>query len=168
VEWTPVGRLCLHFGALGPAPLTAVVSVDMSDVPPDIYDRVRELVLGMVNATGAGDDVLNDSLHQQLLDYYEEQTRLGRVEPMLTEAVADHTADRVAAVRYYELSLDQARLLPGEPLHTKMISLAERLIEGGEFERAEAYLRDGRAEAVRCDDQFAVDNADELLQQCKR
>ena len=152
----------------GAGSLIRGVSVEMSDVPPDIYDRVRELVLGMVNATGAGDDALNDSLHQQLLAYYEEQTRLGRVEPMLTEAVADHTADRVVAVRYYELSLEQARRFPGEPLHTKMISLAERLIEGGEFERADAYLRDCRAEAVRCEDQFAAANADELLQQCKR
>jgi len=143
-------------------------SVEMSDIPPDSYDRVRELALGMVNATGAGDDALNESLYQQLLGYYEEQTRLGRSEPFLTEAVADYSADGAGAVRYYELSLEQARRFPGEPLHTKMISLAERLIELGQFERAEAYLRDGRAEAVQCDDQDWVANADELLQQCKR
>jgi len=140
----------------------------MSDIPPDIYDRVRELALGMVNATGADDDALHESLYQQLLAYYEEQTKLGRSEPFLTEAVADYTPDGAAAVRYYELSLEQARRFPGEPLHTKMISLAERLIELGQFERAEAYLRDGRAEAAQWEDPYWVENADELLPKCKR
>ena len=69
---------------------------------------------------------------------------------------------------YYELALEQARRFPGEPLHTKMISLAERLVELGQFERAEAYLRDGRAEAVRCEESYWVENADKLLQECKR
>jgi hypothetical protein len=140
----------------------------MRHIPPDIYDRVRELALGMVNATGAGDDVLNQSLYHQLVAYCEEQMKIGRSEPFLTEAVADHTPDRAAAVRYYELSLEEARRFPGEPLHTKMISLAERLIALGKFERAEAYLRDGRAEAVQWEDLYWLENADELLRKCKR
>jgi len=122
----------------------------------------------MVNATGAGDDALNASLYQQPLVYYAEQTRIGRADPFLTEAVADETTDPLAAIGYYELAIEQARRFPGEPMHTKMISLAERLLDLGQIERAEAYLRDGRAEAVRCDDQYWIANADELMRQCKR
>jgi hypothetical protein len=124
----------------------------MRDVPPDIYERVRELALGMVNATGVGDETLRASLYEQLLAYYEQQARQGRSDPFLTEIVADETMEPATAIRYYELSLEQARQFPGEPLHTKMISLAQELMEVGQVERAEAYLVDGRAEAMRCQD----------------
>ena len=46
-----------------------------------------------------------------------------------------------------------------------MISLAERLIEIGRAEQAEAHLRDGRAEAVRCADTHWVEEADSLLRE---
>src|SRR6266496_947071 len=121
----------------------------MSNIPPDIYERVRELALAMTNASEAGDTALQDSVYQSLLAYHEEQTRLGRSHPFLTEALADYTDDVATSARYYELALEQARAYCDEPTHTKMISLAERLIELGQLERAEAYLRDGRAEAVR-------------------
>src|SRR5436190_11295170 len=109
----------------------------MREVPPDIYERVRELALGMVNATGAGDEALCASLYEQLLAYYQEQTSVGRYEPFLTEALADQTLDAAAAIRYYELSLEQAKQFPGEPVHTKMISLGEELVDIGHIERAE-------------------------------
>ena len=85
--------------------------------------------------------------------------------PLLTEAVADYTDDTAEAVRLYELALAQAQTIPDEPTHTKMISLAERLIELGRKEQAEAYLRDGRAEAARRNDTFWVEDADRLLHQ---
>jgi hypothetical protein len=135
----------------------------MSNIPPDIYERVRELALVMTNASEAGDDALQDSGYQSLLTYHEEQTRLGRSHPFLTEALADYTDDVATSARYYELALEQARAYSDEPTHTKMISLAERLIELGQLERAEAYLRDGRAEAVRRADTFWIEDADRLL-----
>jgi hypothetical protein len=46
-----------------------------------------------------------------------------------------------------------------------MISLAEQFIALGRRERAEAYLRDGRTEAVRREDSFWIQDADRLLQQ---
>jgi hypothetical protein len=135
----------------------------MSNIPPDIYERVRELALAITNASEAGDAALQDSVYQSLLAYHEEQTRLGRSHPFLTEALADYTDDVATSARYYELALEQAHAYSDEPTHTKMISLAERLIELGQFERAEAYLRDGRAEAVRCDDTSWIEDADRLL-----
>jgi hypothetical protein len=135
----------------------------MSNIPPDIYERVRELALIMTNASEAGDDALQDSGYQSLLTYHEEQTRLGRSHPFLTEALADYTDDVATSARYYELALEQARAYSDEPTHTKMISLAERLIELGQLERAEAYLHDGRAEAVRRADAFWIEDADRLL-----
>lgn len=135
----------------------------MSNIPPDIYERVRELALAITNASEAGDTALQDSGYQSLLAYHEEQMHLGRSHPFLTEALADYTADVATSARYYELALEQARAYSDEPTHTKMISLAERLIELGQLERAEAYLRDGRAEAVRRADTFWIEDADRLL-----
>ena len=137
----------------------------MSNIPPDIYERIHELAVAIANASGADDDALHDSLCQTLRAYYEEQASLGRSHPFLTEATADYTADAAEAVRLYKLSLEQARAFPDEPTHTKMISLAQQFIELGRTEQAEAYLRDGRAEAVRREDTFWIEDADRLLQQ---
>ena len=137
----------------------------MSTISPDIYERVHELALAIVNATEAGDDALEDSLCQTLRSYFEEQAISGRSHPFLTEAVADYTHDAAEAVCLYELALEQARAFPDEPTHTKMISLAQRLIELGRGEQAEAYLRDGRAEAIRRKDADWIRDADTLLQQ---
>jgi hypothetical protein len=135
----------------------------MSKIPPDIYERVHELSVAIVNATHAGDDALYDSLCQTLRAYYDEQASLGHSHPFLTEAMADNTDAPSEAARLYELALEQARAFPDEPTHTKMISLAQHLIGLGQTERAEAYLRDGRSEAVRRGDTFWIQDADRLL-----
>ena len=137
----------------------------MSRIPREIYEHVHELALAITNASEAGDDALHDSLCQTLRVYFEEQAELERSHPFLTEALADYTEGAAEAVRLYELALAQARALPGEPTHTKMISLAERLIQLGQREQAEAYLRDGRAEAVRQGDTCWIDDADRLLRE---
>lgn len=137
----------------------------MSNIPPDIYERVHELAVAIVNARQAGDAALDLSLCQSLRVYYDEQMRLGRPHPFLTETMADFTADSAEMVRLYELSLEQARAFPDETTHTKMISLGAQLIELGRTEQAEAYLRDGRAEAVRRNDRFWIEEADSLLKE---
>jgi hypothetical protein len=135
----------------------------MSSIPPEMYERVHELALAITNASEAGDAVLYDSLCQTLRAYYDEQANSGRSHPFLTEAIADYTDDAAEAVRLYELALEQARTFPDEPTYTKMISLAEHFIGLGRKEQAEAYLRDGRAEAARRGDTFWVEDADRLL-----
>src|SRR5688572_275920 len=137
----------------------------MSSIPQDIYERVHELADAIVKASEAGDDARRELECLALRAYFDEQFRAGRSHPFLTEAVADYTDDGTEAVRLYELSLAQARAFPNEPTHTKMISLAEQLIDLGRREQAEAYLRDGRAEAVRRGDTFWIEDADRLLQQ---
>ncbi len=137
----------------------------MSNIPQDIYERVHELAVAIVNASGAGDEALHDSLCQTLRAYYDEQAATGRSHPFLTEAMADYTGDAAEAARLYELALDQASAFSDEPTHTKMIALAGKLIELGRTEQAEAYLRDGRAEAVRRGDTFWIEDAERLLQE---
>ena len=135
----------------------------MKNMPQDVYERVRELALAITNASEAGDDALYDSVCQVLRAYYDEQASSGRSHPFLTEAMADYTEDPAEAVRLYELALEQGRAFPDEPTHTKMISLAHRLVELGRTEQAEAYLRDGRAEAIRRGDTFWIEEADGFI-----
>ena len=134
----------------------------MNKIPRDIYEHVHELALSIANASEASDEALYESQRQALRSYFDEQSAAGRAHPFLTEAAADHTPEAVEAVRLYELALRQAQTFPDEPTHTKKISLAERLIELGLREQAEACLRDGRAEAVRCGDNFWIEEADRL------
>ncbi len=51
-----------------------------------------------------------------------------------------------------------------EPTQTILIGIGERLLEMGQREHAEAFLRDGRAEAVRRADSYGIEEADRLLQ----
>ncbi len=135
----------------------------MNSIPPDIYERVHELAVAITNASQAGDGPLHDASYQTLQLYFDVQTSLGRSHPFLTEALADYADDPATAIRYYELALQQARAFPEEPTHTKMISLAQRLLEVDRTREAEAYRRDGRAEAVRRGDTFWTEEADRLI-----
>jgi hypothetical protein len=135
----------------------------MSRIPPDLFERVLELSLALANASQLDDDVLYAVHLRELREYYDEQMKSGRAHPFLTEALADFTESAAEAVLLYELAIEQSLGFPDEPKHTKGISLAGRLIELGRTEQAEAYLRDGRAEAMRLDDQEWVVEADELL-----
>lgn len=136
----------------------------MSNIPREVYDRVHELALAIVTASKAGDETLHDTHRDTLRAYYDEQTSYGHSHPFLTEAMADYTEKPAEAVRLYMLALEQSKAISDEPVHTKMISLAERLIELGSSEQAEAYLRDGRAAAVQRSDTFWIQDADRLLQ----
>ena len=135
----------------------------MSNLPPDIYARVHELTLALVNALDAGDAPLHDSLLVTFRSYYDEQAALGRSHPFLTEALADFTDNPPDALRLYQLSLEQALQFPDEPTHTKHISLAGQLIDLGHTEQAEAHLLTGRAEALRLQDDFWIQESDRLL-----
>src|SRR5712671_5010369 len=78
-----------------------------------INPRLDTLARLICEASGIDDDVLEQSRYQDLLAFYEEQVALGFWHPRLAEAVADFTASRdaAAAVPFYELALEQARLL---------------------------------------------------------
>lgn len=135
----------------------------MSTIPTDIYERTHELALAIVNASEENDDVLYQSGYLALRAYFDEQATAGRSHPFLTETVADYTRDSSEAIRLYQLALLQSRDIPDEPTHTKLIELAERLVECGQKEQAEACLRDGRAEAVDRGDNDWIEQANRLL-----
>ena len=69
----------------------------MSNIPPDIYERVHELAVAIANASAAGDDALYDSLCQTICIFCDEQAGLGRSHPFLTETMADYTSDPAEA-----------------------------------------------------------------------
>jgi hypothetical protein len=131
-----------------------------------INPRLDALAQLICEASGVDDSVLEQSHYQDLLAFYEEQVGLGFWHPRLTEAVADFTASRdaAAALPYYQLALEQARLLDDDS-YTVLIAMAETLFETGQTEQAGACLRDGRAEALRRGDHEHVQEADRVLRE---
>ena len=117
-------------------------------------------------ASAIDDRVLEESRHQDLRAFYEQQVGLGYWHPALTESVADFTASRdaEAALPYYRLALEQARELRCDS-YTILIAMAKALFEAGQKEQAEASLRDGRAEALQRGDDEYVREADRVLQE---
>jgi len=136
----------------------------MNNIPQNIYETVHEFAVALTNASEASDAVLYGSIYESLRTFYDEQASIGHSHPFLTEALADYTDDTADAVRLYELALEQARAFRDEPTYTKMISLAQHLLELGRREQAEAYFQDGRAEALRHADTLWIEDADRLLQ----
>jgi hypothetical protein len=138
----------------------------MSTIPPDIYEHLIELAAEITNATLADDDALAESLYQRLHLYHEEQLAVGRGHPFIIETLADYTDEPAQAIRYYEQALAMSeRMTSDEPTHTIRIGIGERLIKLGLREQAEAFIRDGRAEAVRRGDAECAKDADELLRE---
>ena len=131
-----------------------------------INPRLDTLARLICEASGIDDSVLEQSRYQDLLSFYEEQVGLGFWHPRLAEAVAYFTASRdaAAALPFYQLALEQARLLDDDT-YTVMIAMAETLFETGQTEQAEACLRDGRAEALRRGDHEYVQEADRVLRE---
>lgn len=138
----------------------------MSSIPPEMRAKVLELALQITNATLADDDALSDSGYQNLLEYYREETAVGRGHPFLTEVVADYTEESNAALRYYQVALEQSqRIGPAEPTQTILLGMTVKLLELGKVEQAEAYLRDAKKEAVRRQDEYSIAEADRLLKE---
>jgi hypothetical protein len=126
---------------------------------------VREIALEIVNASSAGDAVLQASLYEAFVDFYREMSAINRSHPFLTESLADFTDDDEEAARLYLLAIDQAETFPEEYTHTKKFALARCLWTLGQPEQAEAYVRDARAEAARLDDQDCILECEDLLRE---
>jgi hypothetical protein len=133
----------------------------MRPIPKEVYDRVAELACGMTNATFAEDAALHRSLHGQLRAFYRAHAKQGDLHPFVVESLADYTTDRQEALRLYREALAISE--PDEPRYTILISMAERLIEVGRREQAEASLREARAEAEDRNDDYYVSEADRVL-----
>ena len=167
-QWHPASRINMTTGVCRSLKFQA----DLHAMTPEqryryycevIYPRLLLLEGRICDATGVFDDVLTEVAYQELVRFYDEQVAAGFWHPLFTEAVGDFTFDDAAsALIYYRRALDEARLLQ-EPTYTILIAMGERLFEIRQPEQAEACLCEGRAEAVRCGDDFYAKEADRIL-----
>lgn len=135
----------------------------MSQIPPEMYERVRELALAITNATLADDDALADSHFHQLLAYHEEMQRAGTSHPFLLETLADYTDDDREALRIYQRALVMSREWgQEEPTQTILVGMAERWLELGNEELVEACLRSAYDEAFSRGDADVLKEIEEL------
>lgn len=135
----------------------------MSPIPPEMYERVRDLTLSITNATLADDAALADSHYQQLLAYYEETEKAGTSHPFLVETLADYTDDDREAIGFYLQALAISRESGRkEPTQTILVGMANRWIELGNEEQAAACLRDAYAEALSRGDSDTLKEIEEL------
>ncbi|HEX8372621.1 MAG TPA: tetratricopeptide repeat protein [Chthoniobacterales bacterium] len=133
-------------------------------IPPDIYERVHEAMLGIVNAAQGGDDVLSAAYYEQLREFCEEQTTAGRGSGFMWEALADVTDDSVESLSYYERSLALARR-NSEPTHTVLLAMGRIYAESGNWPRAEPLLIAARQQAITASDADTQGEAASLLLQ---
>jgi hypothetical protein len=130
-----------------------------SELRGEVFDHVTEALL----SDAAGDADRFAAALAALRSLYAEREALGKPDPALTEALADYTDDSTQAVALYRVAIAQCAAYPDEPMHTKRICLASRLIDLGDNAEARSQLALGRAESVRLKDEEYVSFADELL-----
>jgi hypothetical protein len=121
------------------------------EIPADIYERVHEAMVAMVNSSEAGDDVVFAARYEQLRAFCEEQTAAGRGSGFMWEALADVTDDPAERLACYERSLALARH-NFEPTHTVLLAIAQLHADAGDWLRAEPLLLAARREAIACSD----------------
>ena len=134
------------------------------EIPPDIYDRVHDAMLGIVNAAHAGDDILSAKHYEELQEFCEQQTAAGRGSGFLWEALADVTDDSGKRLEYYERAFEWAHR-NSEPAHTVLLAIGQLYADAGEWLRAEPFLRAAREQAITCNDTDTEGEAVSLLVQ---
>jgi thioredoxin-like negative regulator of GroEL len=135
----------------------------VAEIPKELFDEISEIALTIVNAGSIGDDAVAESAYIRLRELHEKITRVGQVYPFFTEVLGDFTRDNAESVRLFKQAIEQSISDSSEPLHTKMFSLAETLIEMGRVEEAEAYLVAARPHASKHGDSEALEDIDHLL-----
>jgi len=129
-----------------------------------VWPKLQALGDRICDAEEREDERLIEHGYGELIAFYESQTAAGFWHPGLTEALADFTEDPAAAVEYYRKALAEARELE-EQTHSILIDLAERLIELGELEEAEACLREGHSVAKQAGDADYVGEAERIARE---
>lgn len=122
----------------------------MRTVPEPLYSRVLDIALAATNASEAGDRPASRGAYRRLRSLF--RSRLGSPDPFLTETLADFTLGPRTAAKLYRLAIHQPSAFPDEPIYTKQLSLAERLIECGDFEGASPLLADALSAAAAAGD----------------
>lgn len=134
------------------------------EIPADIYERVHEAMLAIVNATMAGDDILCAAHYEELREFCERQTAAGSGSGFMWEALADVTGDSVQQLACYERSLAWARH-NSEPTHTVLLAIGQHHAEAGDWLRAEPLLIAARQQAISCSDADTEGEAASILLQ---
>jgi len=134
------------------------------EIPADIYERVHEAMLAIANASQAADNVLCAAHNEQLREFCEEQTAVGRGSGFMWEALADVTEDSSERLAYYERSLALAQH-NSEPTHTVLLAIGRFHADQGDWSRAEPHLLASRQQAITFSDADTEGEAASLLLQ---
>src|SRR6186997_3012498 len=100
-------------------------------IPEPLYSEVFAVMSELAEAALRDDGPAQAVAFTKLQAIYDRETTAGNADPTLTEALADVTDDPHASASLYRLALTQSAAYPTEPLHTKRVGLARRLIELG-------------------------------------
>ena len=132
------------------------------EIPTDIYEKVHETMLSIVNANQADDTILSSALYEELHRFCNDQTNAGYGSGFLWEALADVTGDEGARVEFYERALAFARH-NSEPAHSILLALGQIHAQAGHWSRAKPLLVAARSEAIENDDVETEGEAASLL-----
>jgi hypothetical protein len=136
-------------------------------ISKELYSEVFAVMTRIKDAALANDEAVQEAGCSQLRSIYDRELSAGRVDPFLTEALADVVDDPEEAVALYRLSLQQAASVPDEPLHSKRLGLARQLQELGEHSAAMAELDAARFDANKLRDSEALAEIAELSRELR-
>src|SRR5688572_13304678 len=109
-------------------------------IPEPLYSEIFAVMTELAEAALRNDDPGQAGAFAKLQAIYDREAASGHADPMLTEALADVTDDPSKSALLYRLAMAQSAAYPSEPLHTKRVGLARRLIDLGELdERSEEH-----------------------------
>ena len=121
------------------------------EIPQDIYDRIWELMIGIVNASGADDPAMVAVFTDQLLEYCEEQTAAGHGSGFIWEAAGDTVDESREKMKLYQRALGYA-IRNREPTQTLWCEIGELLAAGGDLENARLHFENAREKAIERND----------------
>jgi hypothetical protein len=136
-------------------------------IPEHLYSEVFAIVTKIKDAALADDEAAQATHCDELRQLYERVASSGRVDPFLTEAMADNSDNPQEAVALYRLSLEQCAAFPDEPLHTKRIGLVRCLLDLSQSDDASIELDRARFEANRLGDTEALEEIAQLSRQMR-
>jgi hypothetical protein len=136
-------------------------------VPEPLYSDVLALVAAIaqpdVRSPDSFDQTLAVDAYRRLNELHRHRETMGEPDPFLTEALADMTDDSTEAIRLYLHALEQCLRFPGEPVVTKRIGLARRLLSEGREPEALRQIDVARREAFSERDIESIKEIDGLL-----
>lgn len=132
----------------------------MRKVPEPLHAKVLELSLAIANAGERCDFAKARGAFRRLRGLY--RSRRNNPDPFLTEAMADFTGGARSASKLYRLAIEQSAAFPGEPIFTKQIALATRLLQLGHLQESARFTALAKPAAQESGDEVFLDELLEL------